>query len=306
MKKVISFMFLLALLVGVASCTSVSAADDTYVTLDINPSVELIVTPRDKVIYVSALNEDGEILLAELHLVGMNIDDAIELIINTSIELGYIEAHEEDTVVLVTAISKNQEIGETLRNRIKNHVNNSLKNHAVKGRAEDKLDNRYVPDFLLEAQSYDVSPGFLFIAKKAVFVDDALTLEAALEMEVNELQEVIMEAHNEHKEITETLREEFLAAREVLFNTYLPQIQDYNLQIAEIEAQIAVTEDEEEKATLEASLTELKLALDNLKIEFKTELETLRDSFIDQTEGLGETYREMYQYMRNHNGRPNE
>lgn len=181
-----------------------------------------------------------------------------------------------------------------------------MKNHAVKGRAEDKLDNRYVPDFLLEAQSYDVSPGFLFIAKKAVFVDDELTLEAALEMEVNELQEVIMEAHNEHKEITEILREEFLAAREVLFNTYLPQIQDYNLQIAEIEAQIAVTEDEEEKATLEASLTELKLALDNLKIEFKTELETLRDSFIDQTEGLGETYREMYQYMRNHNGRPNE
>jgi len=55
--------------------------------------------------------------------------------------------------------------------------------------------------FLTKARSYDVSPGFLFVAEKAVLVD---------------------------------------------FDAYRPQIEEVKLQIADLEAQIEDTKDDEE------------------------------------------------------------
>lgn len=63
MKKVISFMFLLALLVVVASCKSVSAADDPYVTFDYNlvdiPNISIKIEQGSKTIEAKPINKDG-------------------------------------------------------------------------------------------------------------------------------------------------------------------------------------------------------------------------------------------------------
>jgi DNA repair exonuclease SbcCD ATPase subunit len=310
MKYAFSFLFLFAGLLIIAGCANTVSAENAYVTLDINPSVELIVTPKEKVIYANPLNEDGEVLLADLQLVGLDLDDAIELIIETAVELGYIDVDEEETIVSVTAISKNSQIGELIRNKVKEHVNNAFKERAMVGRAEDKEDNGYVPAFLEEAQSYEVSPGFLFLAKKAVFVNDELTLEVAVEMEVDELQAIIREAFEDHKEIATTLKDEFLAARQELFDEYLPQFEDYDaqiedleMQIVDLEAQIELGEGdvealEAEKADLEAQLAALQEEFATLRAEFKEKLMELRDEFLEETKALREQFKQMHQHLR--------
>ena len=50
-----------------------------YVTLDINPSVELTVSSSRKVISVQALNEDGAEVLEGLKLKGAHLEKAIKL-----------------------------------------------------------------------------------------------------------------------------------------------------------------------------------------------------------------------------------
>ncbi|MCR3906701.1 MAG: hypothetical protein NUK62_06755 [Tenericutes bacterium] len=313
-KYVFSFLFLFAGLLIVAGCANTVSAESAYVTLDINPSVELIVTPSEKVVYANPLNEDGEVLLAELDLVGLDLDDAIDLVIQTSIELGYIDVDaEEETIVSVTAISKNNEIGDTIRNRVKEHVNNAFKNRAMVGRAEDKGENGYVPAFLEEAQSYGVTPGFLFLAQKAVYLSDELTLEEAVEMEIDELQAILREAREEHKEVAMALKDEFMTAREALFDEYLPQIQesgaeieDLEAQIEDLEARIELGEEdvealEAELADLEAQLAELQEAFAVLREEFKEKLMAIRDEFLQETQAMREQVRQMHQHLKDVN-----
>ena len=273
MKKlsyVLSFVFMLATVFVIVGCSaSVSAADDTYVTIDINPSIELIVSPREKVLYANPLNEDGELLLANLDLIGLPLEEAIDLIIAESISLGFIDVDSEETIVSVSTISGNFEVGETIRERVKESVNNAFMKRAMMGKAEDK---GFTPEFLAEAESYGVTPGFLALVKSVVAVDDTILFEDALLMTQQDLMDILHDAREANREVAQALRDEFFAARQLIFDEYLPQIQALEAQIA------AAAEDED--------TTDLQAQLDALKVEFKAELTALRDTFHAESEGL--------------------
>ncbi len=277
-KFVLSFVFLFAAIFAIIGCTEVSA-NDTYVTLDINPSIELIVNRRDKVIYANALNEDGEVLLAELDLIGMDVEDAIDLIIETATNLGYIDPDAEETYVSVTAISKDSAFGDQVRDRIKEHINNAFAKRYMMGKAQDKA---FTPEFVAEAESYGVTPGFLFMVKSALIADDELLIEDALLLTPAELQAIIKETKDEMREVSQAIRTEFIAAREALFAEYLPQIQA-------LEAAIELGEGDVEALTLE---------LEALKVEFKTQLDALRTEFHAETEAIRAQMKEVHQQRK--------
>jgi hypothetical protein len=323
LKWILSFTVILGAVFVLASCAqTVSAQDDTYVTIDINPSVELIVNKREVVVYVNALNEDAEVLLAELDLVGMPLDEAMDLIIETAIALGYIDVDAEETFVSVSAISKDAEIGDRIRSRVKEHINEAFRNRYMMGRAEDK---GFTPEFLAEAEIYGVTPGFLFLAKEAVAVSDELLLEDALLLTVEELQTILKDAKEEMKEVAHALREEFFADRQELYDLYFPQLEAIRTEIATKEAELVTLEDqllvkqtelaealEENKATIEAEIVQIEadIALVNealltftsqleaLRIEFHDAVAALRDEFHDASEAIRSQIQEMVQNRR--------
>jgi len=321
MKWIFSFVILLSAVVFLASCaTSSNAQEDTYLTLDINPSIELIITPREKVVYANPLNEDGEVLLAELDLIGMQLDDAMDLIIETAIELGYIDIDAEEAFVQVSAISKNTEIGDRIKERAKEHINNAFKNRMMMGRAEDK---GFTPEFLAEAESYGVTPGFLFLAQKAVIVSDELLLEDALQLSVEELQAILKEARQDMKVVAQALKDEFLADRQALYDTYYPQMEAIRVQILAKEAELAELQTtlvakeaeleaalEENKATIEAEIAQIEAnivtvqaeiqtllaSLATIREEFHAAVTSLRQAFLVESEQLRAQIREMFQH----------
>jgi hypothetical protein len=278
LKFVLSFVFLFAAIFAIIGCTEVSA-NDTYVTLDINPSIELIVNRRDKVIYANALNEDGEVLLADLDLIGMNAEDAIDLIIETATQLGFIDPDAEETYVSVTAISKDSAFGDQVRDRIKAHINNAFAKRYMMGKAQDKA---FTPEFVAEAESYGVTPGFLFMVKSALIADDELLIEEALLLTPEELQTIIKTAKAEMREVSQAIKEEFFTAREALFAEYLPQIQA-------LEQTIELGEGDIDALTLE---------LEALKLEFRTKLEALRTEFHTETEAIRAQMKEVNEQRR--------
>ncbi len=276
MKKltyVLSFVFVLATVLVVVGCTesSVSAStNDTYVTLDINPSIELIVSPKEIVIYANPLNEDGEILLENLDLIGLPLSEATDLIIAEAIILGFIDVDSEEVFVSVSAISNDPEIGDRIRDRLKEHINDAFLNRAMMGRAQDK---GFTPEFTAEAESYGVTPRFLFLAKSATLVDDTLTLEDALALPQADLLEMLETAKQANREVAQALKDEFFAARQLIFDEYLPQIQDLEAQIAVVVAD-------------EGDTTALQAELDALVAAFHDEVSQLRDDYHLQTVGL--------------------
>lgn len=58
--------------------------------VDINPSVEFILDADDKVLSVTALNDDGALIVAGEAFVGKTAEDAVELMASISTDAGYL------------------------------------------------------------------------------------------------------------------------------------------------------------------------------------------------------------------------
>jgi len=277
-KKIFIGIASIAILAGlIIGCGTVSA-DDAYVTLDINPSIDLTVNGKDKVIDANALNEDGELLLLELDLVGENVDDAIALIIDEAINLGFIDIESAETLVSVSAISTTAELGETVRNKIMEHVNNAFKDRGMMGKAVEKA---FDGSTVALAGALGVSPAQYNLAMKACELVDDIAIEDAVELTPEELMAMIRTRNQENKDVSQELKDEFQTARALLQDEYMPQIQ-------ELEDEIAVLEGEGgDTAAIEAELAALK-------DEFHAALEELRDQYHTDSVELREQMRTTY------------
>ena len=70
-----------------------------YVTVDINPSLELGISAKHNVVSVQALNEDAAILLSELKLKGQSLDEALANILEAAKKKQYLNTETPGIVI---------------------------------------------------------------------------------------------------------------------------------------------------------------------------------------------------------------
>ena len=133
MKKVIGIILIAAIIVTTTSfiaCIPFDSEELGYVKVSINPEVEFA-TVNGTVVAVNATNEDAEILLSDMDLVGQNIEDAVEEFVDSAKEAGYIDEESEDNEVNLEIIcEKNQE---RVQERITLRLNNYFHNNGIFG-----------------------------------------------------------------------------------------------------------------------------------------------------------------------------
>ena len=79
----------------------------SYVSLDINPSIELTLDAENKVISVYGGNEDGQVLLyEETGIIGEDVQIAVDKIVDLAVELGYLD--ENNKVISTNVVSDTQ------------------------------------------------------------------------------------------------------------------------------------------------------------------------------------------------------
>ena len=118
-KKIISLLLAFVMIVPTLLLTSCAKEDDvkapegtvTRVTVDVNPSIEFMVDDQNKVVSVTALNDDGSILIAGEAIIGMQAEDAVEYVVSLATETGYIvkgnvSAEENEVKISVSGDSK--------------------------------------------------------------------------------------------------------------------------------------------------------------------------------------------------------
>ncbi|MFU8792847.1 MAG: hypothetical protein ACNA7K_02380 [Acholeplasmataceae bacterium] len=275
--KIFSLLVVLLGVITLSACAlDANAQEDAYVTLDINPSIELVVSPREKVIYAGALNEDGELLLAGLEIIGLDLEDALDLIIEEAIYLGFIDTTDEEINIEVSTISGKLEAGERIHERAKEHVNNAFIKRAMVGRANDKAFDQ---EDVAEAETHGVTPGFLKLATSVLLIQDTYTLEELLEMTHEELTTMLKENQEANKQLMFSVREAFHTQRDAIIAEYQPQIEA-------IEAQL-----EAEDADVEALTAELE----TLQTAMREEIALIREEFVEQTQLLAQQMRLRHQ-----------
>lgn len=169
-----------------------------YVSLDINPSVELVVGEDGLVAGVRGVNEDGLVLLYnESGIKGETVDKAVEKIVNISIEEGYLT--DDNHVVNVTVSTKDDKY----LKKLTDNVNASVKASADKSGLDIKIDaggtyslNRKLDEFK-KAHPDNKLVQSLSLAKfkLALTISETgeISLETAVEMDNDELIELIGE-----------------------------------------------------------------------------------------------------------------
>ena len=142
-KRFISIFLLCALLMSAISFTSCSSAAPeegsvTRMTVDINPSVEFMIDDQNKIVSVTALNDDGSILIVGEAFVGKTPEEAIEMMVTLASDTGYLvkgnaEASENTVKISVSGDSK---YAEQLKKDITEKANDTLKALDINGTVE--------------------------------------------------------------------------------------------------------------------------------------------------------------------------
>jgi hypothetical protein len=144
-----------------------------YVSMDINPSVELGVNAFDKVVSIEAYNEDGKKILEGTNLVNANVNYAVSTVISNSISDGYIKADGSSAIEITTSTDK-EAIATELDGYLKKVVEETLSNNKVEAEIEsEKVDLARRE----EARKLGITFGKLNLIQKLQELDPTINVE---------------------------------------------------------------------------------------------------------------------------------
>ena len=200
--KCLSLALCLCLLIGMAlplaSCkkSEPTPPEGTYtrMTVDINPSVEFMVDDQNKVVSVTALNDDGSILIAGEAFVGKTPEEATRMVVSLATDAGYLvkgEIHVENTdesQKVEISVSGNSDYAKELAKNVKSDVEKYLKDNkitatveSVKAKTLDEMRKVVVEDGLFtEDEVKDMTEEQLYKALAAGRIETAQLLTAEM------------------------------------------------------------------------------------------------------------------------------
>lgn len=203
MKKLLSLVLAALMLASVICFTSCGedapAGTVTRMTVDINPSVEFMVDEENKIVSVTALNDDGSILIAGEAFIGKTPEEAVELIVTLASDTGYLvkgNAEADENTVKIS-VSGDTKYADKLRADVEAKAGEVMERLDINGKVEK-----------VEALKKD--------ALIAMAVETALvTEEEAQDMTEEELYKIISAGRIETALLlTEDMRAAYYAAKE--------------------------------------------------------------------------------------------
>ena len=177
----------------------------SYITIDINPSIELAVDEKDIVVEAITLNEDADVIYSDLDLTGKSVDEATEIIVDTAIETGYIAETSDTNSVNVTSYSEN----ETKRDRLNKKIIDKLNAHFETRKIYALVVQNGLDDELkTKADLYNISYGKMLLVNRAITLNSSLKESDLALLSVKEIQEKIkVQAIARREEIKKTYQE---------------------------------------------------------------------------------------------------
>jgi hypothetical protein len=179
-----------------------------YVSLDINPSIELGVNAFDTIVSAEAYNEDGEKVLEGTNLINTKVVKAVSTVISNAISDGYIK--EDDTIttdaadttattsaaVEITISTDKEGVADKLNESLKEAADETLENNDVEAEVEtDKVDLAKRD----EARQLGITPGKLNLIQKLQTLDPTIKVEDYKYSSVKDIQKKAKELRKMNK-----------------------------------------------------------------------------------------------------------
>lgn len=252
-----------------------------YISLDINPSVELGVNALNNVVTVEGVNKDGQAILEGQDLINADITDAVNQLIDSAAEKDYIK-DDGTSIISITAESNDENKAEELTNICEQAVNGSMNKNEVTA-----LIYKDCSDLSLrtEAKKLGISPGKFKLIKTVQALDPSITIDQLKDAKVSDImlkaKELIatIDAETSDSELNESQKEIIENLKDVA------QKKDKSVKDA-AKAQFKATK-EQAKATFEEAKKQAKAIKEDAKIKAK-ELRMQANALLKNTDDMTE------------------
>ncbi len=164
-----------------------------YVSMDINPSVELGVNTFDEVISVEAYNEDGQKILEGTNLKDLDIDDAVGTLISNAISDGYINEDGSSSIEITTSTDK-EKVANKFNESLKDAADKTLDNNGIEADVETENVELARRD---EAKQLGITSGKLNLIQKLQELDPNINIEDYKSSSVKDIQKKTKELKKE-------------------------------------------------------------------------------------------------------------
>lgn len=165
------------------------ASPYSYVSLDVNPSIEYIVNRFDRVLRVNAVNDDGEEILKEINLKELknrSIQDALTQTVDQIQKAGYFNGQEAGGIVIATS-AQNTDKAEDLALELQSAVEEEIVENSENVTVETFSVTKERVD---QAKELGVTPGKLNLVEKlqeSASGEDNIDLEEWLNKPVKDI-----------------------------------------------------------------------------------------------------------------------
>ena len=158
------------------------------VSLEVNPSLQIMVNGKDRVLEVKALNQDGEIVIGDMDFSGSDINVAVNALIGSMLRNGYL--NELANSILISVDNEDPEKGAALQGKLTEEVNKVLESGGLPGAV---LSQTLTEKSTLqkEADQYGITPGKAQLIEQILESKQGHTFEELAPLSINELNLLI-------------------------------------------------------------------------------------------------------------------
>lgn len=203
-----------------AGCGNKSGEAVSYVSLDINPSIEILADKNQKVVSIKAANEDGRVLLyGEEGFVGTDIETAVGKITTLAVEYGYLD-EDNKTVEAVVSSSRGDKTAQSITDKVDAKITASAQRLGLEVNVETggaysllRKYNQFKAKYPNDANIQKMSVAQFKLAM-SVAESGKISLEAAVGLDISELVKMADDAAKNTAEYATLAYEQAKAAAE--------------------------------------------------------------------------------------------
>jgi len=298
MKKIYKFIstvlclaLLCTYLIACKQDTTTANADEySYVSMRINPEIELVVDSEGKVVAVNAINEDGETVLTQLNLIGMTAEEAGEAFTSVATELGFIDVNTEEATVYILAEGKNDDFVKGLEEKLTKRINGFFDKKGIFG----KVSPEELEEFEALATEWNVSVKDARMIDRILQLYPEMTVEEILALDFEERIKLIKDdmvknnlpAHlrEEYKEAVDAIKEEYAELFELAKELKKIEKELKNIDLTEEALTLIQEQYNTVKAEFEALKEQFDAAIEELKVEKREKAKDVKKEIEDQAQ----------------------
>lgn len=159
----------------------------SYLSLDINPSVELGINTFGRVVKAEGYNNDGKNILNGINVKGSNVTVAVDTLVKSAVKNGYI-AKDGSTVISLTSETDDKNIGTNIETEAETGANEAL---TTSGEKAEVLKDNVALARRDEARKLGITPGKLNLIQKLQKVDPTATVDQYKDAKVKDIMKAI-------------------------------------------------------------------------------------------------------------------